>query len=857
MAADTPPPRTRSVRLTLVSLLLIPLLSLVALWGFTASITLGNIVRYQHYHTIISTIGPSVSTLEQALPTERAVTLIWLGGGRRSALMQTALAATRRGTDKDVPAIRRAVTSVRGLLDAQAKAQMNVFLADLARLGQIREAVDSGSAGTVTAYNAYSAISTAEVRFFQNVAPTADPDLTLMAQSGIAEDRTQEATGGAISLIAAAMAAGGMMRQPERVLFAQVVGQQDQAIGDTFALAAPVMTPLFKHVYDLPAYRTLQAIETRVEASPPGRPIPVDPVSFQATAQAIQAAMVANGPQIPIVLAAQSNRLRDSVETGLILAAGLGLAAVAASVFVIVRFGRRLGGELSSLYHSVSQTASERLPRLVERLRRGEDVDVEAESPPPKAAKITEIADVAQAFSAVQRTAAEAAVGQASLRKGVNQVFVNLSLRNQSLLHRQLGMLDDMERATSDPAVLADLFRLDHLTTRMRRNAEGLLILAGTTPARGWRDPVPIADVLQAAVAEVEDFVRADVITDTTDAVAGPAANDVIHLVAELIENATAFSPPSTRVQISGGTVGRGFAVEIEDRGLGIEPDALAAVNERLASPPEFDLANSERLGLFVAGRLAARHGIKVTLRPSPYGGTTAIVLLPREIIVSEQEADSWFGPGDARQLPASADDRPRATGPARSRERAAAFGMTGRHRMALTASAPGNRGAGPPAEPGPVPVGPVSGFPPASPAQPPPRTPMAATTAVRADASAEPAGPAGTAGFPSSTGPTEAGYADGTYRGLPRRARRASLAPQLRSQAGTVPAAPLRPREAAEPPAPSPEQAGSRLAALQKGWLRGRLDDLDGSGVASDSGRRPGGGPGGEAEPGDWEVMS
>ena len=601
MAADTPPPRTRSARLTLVSLLLIPLLSLVALWGFTASITLGNIVRYQHYHTIISTIGPSVSTLEEALPTERAVTLIWLGGGRRSALMRTALAATRRSTDKDVPAIRRSVTSVRGLLDAQAKAQMNVFLADLARLGQIRGAVDYGASGTVTAYNAYSAISTAEVRFFQNVAPTADPDLTLMAQSGIAEDRTQEATGGAISLIEAAMAAGGMMPQAERVLFAQVVGQQDQAIGDTFALAAPVMTALFKQVYDLPAYRRLQAIETRVEASPVGRPIPVDPVSFQATAQAIQAAMVASGPQIPIVLAAQSNRLRDSVETGLVLAAGLGLVAVAASVFVMVRFGRRLGGELSSLYHSVSQTASERLPRLVERLRRGEDVDVEAESPPPKAARITEIADVAQAFSAVQRTAAEAAVGQASLRKGVNQVFVNLSLRNQSLLHRQLGMLDDMEQATSDPAVLADLFRLDHLTTRMRRNAEGLLILAGTTPARGWRDPVPIADVLQAAVAEVEDFVRADVITDSADAVAGPAVNDVIHLVAELIENATAFSPPSTRVQISGGTVGRGFAVEIEDRGLGMEPDALAAVNERLASPPEFDLANSERLGLFVA----------------------------------------------------------------------------------------------------------------------------------------------------------------------------------------------------------------------------------------------------------------
>jgi signal transduction histidine kinase len=673
MAADTPPPRTRSARLTLVSLLLIPLLSLAALWGFTASITFGNIVRYQHYHTIISTIGPSVSTLEQALPLERAATLTWLGGGRRSALIQAELTATRRGTDKDVQAVHRAVTSVRGLLNAQAIARMNVFLADLARLGQIRAAVDSGASDAVTAYNAYSAISTAEVQFFQNVSPVADPDLNLMAESAITEARTQEATGGAISLIEAAIAAGGLMPQPERVLFAQVVGQQNQGISDTFALAAPVLTALFKQVYDLPAYRSLQAIETRVEASPASRPIPVDPVSFQATAQAIQAALAANGPQIPIVLAAQSNRLRDSVETGLVLATGLGLAAVAASVFVMVRFGRRLGGELSSLYQSVSQTASERLPRLVERLRRGEDVDVEAESPPPKAGRITEIADVARAFWAVQRTAAEAAVGQASLRKGVNQVFVNLSLRNQSLLHRLLGMLDDMERATSDPAVLADLFRLDHLTTRMRRHAEGLLILAGTTPGRGWRDPVPIADVLQGAIAEVEDFARVDVINDCADAVAGPAVNDVIHLIAELIENATAFSPPSTPVEISGGTAAHGFAVEIEDRGLGMEPDVLAAVNERLASPPEFDLANSERLGLFVVGRLAARHGIMVTLRSSPYGGTKAIVLLPGKIIVPEQDADAWFRPRRARGLAAPANDRPHEAPPWCSATRATA----------------------------------------------------------------------------------------------------------------------------------------------------------------------------------------
>ena len=382
----------------------------------------------------------------------------------------------------------------------------------------------------------------------------------------------------------------------------------------------------------------------------------MDSGAFQLIAQAMQKAVLANGAQIGVVLGAQSARLRDGTVTELVLAAGLGLIAVAASIFVMVRFGRRLRVELSDLNDTAREMADERLPRLVGQLRRGEEVDVESESPPLKASRITEVAIVARALSTVRRTAVEAAVGQASLRKGVNQVFVSLSLRNQSLLHRQLGMLDTMERATSDPAALADLFRLDHLTTRMRRHAEGLLILAGSSPGRGWRDPVPVIDVLQAAVAEIEDYVRVDVITDTTDAVVGNAVNDVIHLIAELVENATAFSPPTTRVTVTGAIVGRGFAVEIEDRGLGMDPEQMAAVNEQLASPPEFDLANSDQLGLFVAGQLAARHGIRVTLRRSPFGGATAIVLLPTEIVTSETAESSRPGPGRVAEQPPAAN---------------------------------------------------------------------------------------------------------------------------------------------------------------------------------------------------------
>src|SRR5580704_4666143 len=196
MAADPLPSRTRSTRLTLISLLLIPLLSLAVLWGLIASITLGNVIRYQHYNTVITAIGPSVSALEQTLPVERAVTLVWLGSGRQSPLMQAELTATRRSTDKYVPAVRSAVMSVRGLLSAKAVAQMNVFLEDLAGLGRIRAAVDSGTYDSVAAFNAYSAIGNAEYEFFHISSPPADPDLSLMTQAAIAEARAQDFTGG-------------------------------------------------------------------------------------------------------------------------------------------------------------------------------------------------------------------------------------------------------------------------------------------------------------------------------------------------------------------------------------------------------------------------------------------------------------------------------------------------------------------------------------------------------------------------------------------------------------------------------------------------------------------------------------
>ena len=640
MATDPPPPRTRSVRLTLVSLLLIPLLSLAALWGFIASITLGNVIRDQQYNRVENAIAPSVIALAQTLAGERALTLIWLGTGRQSAPFQAQLQAVRHSTDTYAAAVRSSIMSVDGLVSTTARTRFGQFLAELAGLGQIRAAVDSGADSQAAAYNAYSAITAAEYGAFQISLPPGDPDLSLMTQSAIAEGRAEDYTGGAVALVEGALAARGLMPQPDRVLLAETVGQQNLEIGNMYSLADPAMTAIFKQIYDTPAYHRLaghRELRSR-PARPTGRyrsiPRPSKPPPWRSRRR-----WWANERQIGNLLAAQSRTLSDGLQTQLYLAGGLGLAALLASVFVMVRFGRRLRVELTQPVRqrqANGQRAAAAAGRAAAR-RRGRR---RRRRSPRRCRR------AGSPRSRRSRRPSPPCSAPPSRPPSARPTCARASTRSSSTCRCGTSRCCTGSSACSTPwsappatrPLLGDLFRLDHLTTRMRRHAESLLILAGTTPGRGWRDPVPVVDVLQAAVAEVEDYVRVDVITESADAVAGTAVNDVIHLIAELVENATAFSPPNTRVEISGDVVGHGFAVEIEDRGLGIAPDELAAINEQLASPPEFDLASSDQLGLFVAGQLAARHGIRVSLRMSPYGGTTAIVLLPRQIIVPEDE---------------------------------------------------------------------------------------------------------------------------------------------------------------------------------------------------------------------------
>lgn len=318
----------------------------------------------------------------------------------------------------------------------------------------------------------------------------------------------------------------------------------------------------------------------------------------------------------------------------LVLAAGVGSTS-AAALLIIWFLSRRITRPIEQLSSLAAIVAEESLPAVVARI---EQLGEHDELPVLEEFSVNtgdEVEALAAAFNAMQQTATRLAVEQAQQRRrNVSKTFVSLGRRNQNLLTRQLEHLDEMERSETDPDTLRQLFRLDHLVTRMRRNAESLLVLAGEDAPRRFRRPVSVQDVIQAAAAEIEDFQRIEVVRVDPGAIDGASASAVAHLLAELLENAGRFSAPATRIQVEGRVREHGFTVSIMDQGIGMTAEELLSANERLSNPMDFDRAPSAYLGLFVVGHLARRHGIHVQLTHSPFDGIVAKIDLPSVILV-------------------------------------------------------------------------------------------------------------------------------------------------------------------------------------------------------------------------------
>ncbi|MFC9295590.1 nitrate- and nitrite sensing domain-containing protein [Streptomyces sp. NPDC057011] len=319
----------------------------------------------------------------------------------------------------------------------------------------------------------------------------------------------------------------------------------------------------------------------------------------------------------------------DAITNGAIVVVSLLAAFILAGLMA-----RQMGRAMRRLRGAAFDIAEQRLPMLVDQLSRTDPGKVDTRVQPIPIDSQDEIGEVARAFDQVHREAVRLAAEQALLRGNVNAIFTNLSMRNQSLIEGQLTLITDLENNEADPDQLENLFRLDHLATRMRRNGENLLILAGENPGRRWDQPVPLVDVLRAASSEVEQYERIELSGVSDAEIHGQAVTDLVHLLAELLENATTFSSPQTKVRVNATRLPDGrVMVEIHDKGIGLTAEDFADINHKLANPPTVDAAISQRMGLFVVGRLADRHSIRVQLRPSgEAAGTTSLVMLPDAI---------------------------------------------------------------------------------------------------------------------------------------------------------------------------------------------------------------------------------
>ena len=650
----------RSLRTRMLIIGLVPSL-LLLLGGLGLGLYLVATARHEQQRSAaLSTLAERCVDLITAMREERRLSERLVVAGAAAQLDQA-----RRQVDDTARALLDAGEDVPSDSPGPAAA-MDELRTEVASLSEVRRGVDRAPADVLSAAQAYDHLQDDAIGLLDAVARASNsPRATEERSSAEFLVRSADLLARSTSVVGATVGAGGLPADA-RTYYLEQSGAYDAELAEVASISPRLgedELATFGALRDSAAAATLAQARTVLaepqdpDAASGAAPL-VDVAAYdEAAAEAVDSLHGLGADELIQGDAEDQKQAADQVRAAVLLATLLVVLAgvvLALAVVMVNRLVRRLARLRDDTLHR----AEHDLPAAVARVRAGQGGLGEA---PEARTGYDEIDEVAAAFDRAQHTALQAAAGEAAARSGFAAVYLNIAHRSQSIVHRQLKVLDEAERAETDPDQLARLFQLDHLATRERRNAENLIVLGGGTPGRQWREPVPLIELIRSAISETVQYNRIEHGRVPAVPVAGPAVADLVHLLAELLDNAAAFSPPETPIMVRGNLVGRGLVIEVEDQGLGIPSDRREQYNGMLADPPDFSvdtLRDDTRLGLFVVARLADRHGIRITLLESAYGGTRAVVLVPVDLLTVEDERSGAPAAGPA-PAPAEVTVRP------------------------------------------------------------------------------------------------------------------------------------------------------------------------------------------------------
>ncbi|MCG6495806.1 ATP-binding protein [Kitasatospora sp. A2-31] len=563
----------------------------------------------------------------------------------RPGSVTDALRRQRQLTDEAVREFRRVSDETADTAPAEIRTAAAEARQAMDKLADQRAAVDRAAVDQQAVYTYFTDLIAVDLRLFTELSRIDNGEVTWTSRALVSSLWAKEMLSREDALLARGWPSGKLAIADYQQV-QQAISTQDYLFNLQIVPFVPAQEVSAWHeVMNSPVWRNKIAVEQALL-----RPVSADAggsVKLPTTQDQWRQAVDQINPQLVIVI---DTRTDDVVEVSrssflallsrFVQTTIAGLIAVIVVVVTSWRLTRSMRRRIKDL-QGQAQELELTLPEVVERLSRGEQVDVEAETRAITAGEHgkgnDELARLGQALNLARTSALATSVRQAEQHRGFERLLQRIARRTQLLIGQQLRKLDELERKHDDPEVLEGLFDLDHLTSRLRRYEENLVIMAGGQPQRKWRKPVPLLDVLRAAQGEVQDYRRIMVDVEGHPWISERAVGPVAHVIAELMENAATFSKPPTPVEVRAAMVGRGLAVEIEDRGLGMDPEQYDAANELMSRPPRMDVlarANDIRLGFYVVARLAANTGLKIEFRPSAFGGTRVVVLVPAELVI-------------------------------------------------------------------------------------------------------------------------------------------------------------------------------------------------------------------------------